>query len=77
MITPEEIRTLILESLPGAEVRVSDMTGTGDHYEIEVVSPAFAGKTLIEQHQMLHKILGGAMDRGVHAVKFKTRAPRP
>jgi stress-induced morphogen len=76
MVTPDEIQRMILESLPDAQIRVSDMTGTGDHYEIEVVSSAFAGKPLIEQHQMLHKILGEGMDRGIHAVKFRTRAPK-
>ncbi len=76
MITPDEIQRMILDRLPGAQVRVADMTGTGDHYEIEVVSAAFAGKSLIEQHQMLHAILGEGMDRGIHAVKFRTRAPK-
>lgn len=77
MITPVEIERKILEKLPGSQVRVADMTGTGDHFEIEVVSPAFAGKPLIEQHQMLHAILDPEMDRGIHAVKFRTRAPKP
>ena len=40
---------MILASLPDAEVEVSDMRGTGDHFEIRVVSKAFAGKSLIEQ----------------------------
>jgi stress-induced morphogen len=77
MITSTEIERLILENLPGAQVRVSDMTGTGDHFEIEVVSAAFAGKPLIDQHKMLHAILEGKMGFGdIHAVKLRTRAPK-
>ncbi|HTL70398.1 MAG TPA: BolA family protein [Candidatus Eisenbacteria bacterium] len=74
MIQPAEIERMILDKMPGARVSVSDMTGTGDHFEITVVSAAFAGKPLIEQHRMLHAILETEMTDRIHAVKFRTRA---
>lgn len=74
MIQPAEIERLILARMPGAQVKVSDMTGTGDHFEISVVSAQFAGKPLIEQHRMLHAILEHEMTDRIHAVKYRTRA---
>ena len=44
MITPDQVATLIRDSLPQAEVQVQDLTGGGDHYQVLVVSPAFAGR---------------------------------
>lgn len=74
MISPDEIQEMILQKMPRAQVRVSDMTGTGDHFDISVTAAEFRGKTLIEQHQMIHAILAGEMDNRIHAVQLKTRA---
>lgn len=53
-----------------------DMTGGGDHYEIQVVSEAFGAKSLIERHRMVHRALEGLMDSGqLHAIKLKTLSP--
>ena len=68
----EEIRGCVEKTLPGSEVTVEDMTGGGDHFQIIVLSPAFRGKTLIDQHQMVHASLEPLKDR-IHAVAIKTR----
>lgn len=69
-----EVTELVLEALPGARVRVTDMTGTGDHFEVRVASERFNGRTLIEQHQLVMAALATEMDRGIHAVKIKTES---
>lgn len=69
----EEIQVIIQKAIPDAEVTVQDMTGGGDHFEVTVLSPAFRGKLLIEQHQMVHRALEPLKDR-IHAVKIKTLA---
>lgn len=68
-----DVKKMILEKMPNAQVRVSDMTGTQDHFDIEVVSPEFKGKSIIEQHKMIFAILGDEMDKGIHAVQLKTK----
>lgn len=73
MITTEEIEAMILGALPGSQVEVTDMRGTGDHFEVTVASGAFAGKTLIEQHKMVFAILRPEMDGRIHAVQLKTK----
>jgi stress-induced morphogen len=75
MTLSEEIQTLVAKAIPDSEVTVQDMTGGGDHFEVIVVSPAFRGKMLIEQHQMVHAALEGLKD-SIHALKIKTLAPQ-
>jgi stress-induced morphogen len=74
MMPTEAVKKMLLDAFPGAQVDVRDMTGTSDHFEIQVTSPVFAGKPLIQQHQMVHKALASEMDRGIHAVQIKTRS---
>lgn len=70
------VRDLLRAALPGAQVTVNDMTGTGDHFEIEVVSGEFEGQMLIERHRRLHGILKNVMESGaLHAVKFSALTP--
>ncbi len=74
-IEPSELQRLIAAAIPDARVTVTDLTGTGDHYRVEVVSPAFAGKTLVQQHQMVYRAVGEQMTRAVHALQIRTRTP--
>lgn len=73
MITFEEIERMILVKIPDASVKVEDMTGTNDHFEIEVVSSVFKDKSLIQQHKMVFEALQKEMDGRIHAVKLKTK----
>ncbi len=70
-----EVKRLIEQGLPGAEVEVRDTTGGGDHFEALVVSGAFEGKTLVERHQIVYAAVGDAMRERVHALALKTLTP--
>jgi stress-induced morphogen len=73
VIGNDALTDLIRAQLPDAEVGVFDRTGTMDHFNVTVRSKAFAGKTLIEQHQLVYGALKGALKDGrVHAVELKT-----
>ena len=73
MTSPEEIRQSIERALPGARVHVEDTTGAGDHFEVEVTSSAFSGKTAVEQHQLIYSALDSLMPR-IHALSIHTAA---
>ena len=75
MMEPKDLERLVLEALPGAQVQVTDMTGTRDHYQVHVVSSAFTGKSLIERHRLLHRIFEAHLSGPIHAVKYKTQTP--
>ena len=51
--------------------------GGETHFRIDVVSPAFAGKTRIERHRIVNAVLAPAFDRGLHALAIDARAPSP
>lgn len=72
MMTKEQIHALIAAGLPDAAVRVEGDDGA--HFEAEVVSAAFAGKSMLEQHRMVYATLGEKMGRDIHALRLKTRA---
>ena len=73
MIDNDSLTALIRRDLPDAHVDIVDRTGTMDHFNLAIASAAFAGKTLIEQHQMVYAALGAALRDGrVHAVELKT-----
>lgn len=65
----EEIQAMIERGLPGAEVQVS---GDGRHFDAVVISQAFAGKSLLEQHRMVYAALGDKMGGDIHALTMRT-----
>jgi stress-induced morphogen len=75
VIAPDEIRDRIEEALPGARVRVRDMTGGGDHYEVEVIYDAFAGLPPIQRHRLVYAPLKDVLGGELHALALKTRTP--
>ena len=76
-MSANEIVDLIKQGIPGAEVEMQDLAGDGDHWAATVISAAFAGKTKIQQHQMVYGALGGRMGGVLHALKLTTMAQKP
>ena len=76
MISPEEIKSTLAKALPVSLVETQDLTGGGDHWQVIIVSPAFEGKGLIEQHRMVNDALKVPMaDERIHALSLKTYSP--
>lgn len=73
MTLADKIHARLTQLFPDAEVTVQDLTGGGDHFEVIVLSSAFRGKTVIEQHRMLHAALDPLKD-AIHALQIKTHA---
>ncbi|MFO7179432.1 MAG: BolA family transcriptional regulator [Pseudomonadota bacterium] len=72
MMDPEEIRARLLAAFPDADIELVDLTGTRDHYQARIVSDAFGGKAPLEQHQLVYRALGEAMNGPIHALALKT-----
>ncbi|MCE3265977.1 MAG: BolA/YrbA family protein [Solirubrobacterales bacterium] len=71
-----EVRLLIEASLPGAEVEVSDQTGSQDHLEATVTAAQFKGLSRIDQHRLVKKAVQARFDDGsIHALTIKTGVP--
>ena len=71
----DDIIALIKTGIPDAEVEMTDLAGDNDHWKAVVVSAAFAGKTRVQQHQMVYAAIGSKMGGELHALALETRAP--
>ena len=69
----QEIKSLIIEALPDAEVSIQDLVGDENHYSATIKSKVFVGKSKIEQHKMVYKALKGKMGNELHALAINTK----
>ncbi|MFM9884565.1 MAG: BolA/IbaG family iron-sulfur metabolism protein [Burkholderiales bacterium] len=72
----DALREAIERQIPDAR---ADVNGGGGHFNIEVTSPVFAGKNMLQSQRMVYSAIADLMkgDRApVHAVdSLKTRTP--
>lgn len=71
----DAIADKIRAALPDAQVELTDLTGTEDHWQATVTSSAFAGKSLIERHRMVMAALAVEMKGPIHALTLQAKAP--
>ena len=75
MPTADELKTRIEEAIPGAQARVEDLTGGGDHFRAEIVSDRFDGLSRIDQHKLVYDVFGDEVGGPIHALSLKTSTP--
>jgi acid stress-induced BolA-like protein IbaG/YrbA len=66
--TAEQVRRVVADALPGAEVEV---TGANGHFEIRVVAEDFAGKNRLARQRLVYRAIASLMQgeaAPVHAV---------
>ena len=70
----EDIKALIEASIPDSQAQVGVQ---GDHINLVVISPAFAGLSIVKKQQLVYAALAGLFADGrVHAVDYmKTFTP--
>jgi stress-induced morphogen len=77
MIT--KVKDKILTALENSTVEVFDESAhhidhnPGAHIAVKVIWPGFAGKSMIEQHQIIYKILQEELQSAIHALKIDTK----
>ena len=75
-----DIEALIETGIEDADATVTtprnpDQEYEDAHFAAVVVSPAFEGKSLVAQHQMVYDALDGHMTTDIHAMEMKTYTP--
>ncbi|ACV10392.1 BolA family protein [Halorhabdus utahensis DSM 12940] len=71
-----EVERRIEDAIPDATATVTHpRPNDTEHLAATVVSPAFAEKTLVEQHEMVYDALEDALTTEIHALKVTTRTP--
>ena len=80
-----EIR-LRLQALQPTELEVVDESerhrghagyreGGNTHWHVTIVSPRFAGASVVARHRMVYQALGNLMNNPIHALAITARAP--
>jgi BolA protein len=79
----ERIRTKLTQAFQPATLHVvddsarhhghagADVEGGETHFNVEIVSPMFAGKSRVERQRMIHAVLADELQERVHALSLK------
>ena len=73
MLSAIELKTYITNGLVCEHVEV--LGDDGQHFEALIVSPAFVGKNMVQQHQLVYQALGDRMRSEIHALSMRTFTP--
>jgi len=73
MMQAQTIRQLIEQGIPNAKVQV--LGDDGAHFEAIVIAEQFAGKSLVQRHQLVYACLGDRMRDEIHALQLRTLTP--
>ena len=73
MLSAQQLETYITQHLACDYIKVLGDDGT--HFEAVIVSPAFVGKSMLQQHQLVYAALGDRMRAEIHALSMKTLTP--
>ncbi len=74
----ETLTQYLTEAFPDAEINLTALVEDNNHWQAEIVSAQFVGKSRVAQHQMVYKALKGKVGNDgdeLHALALKTRAP--
>jgi stress-induced morphogen len=74
-VSTQPLQALLENAFPDAtELSVQDRTGGGDHFQVTVSSPRFAGLSLLDQHRLVNEALAGPLRDGtIHELRIKTK----
>lgn len=74
MISPDQVEAMIKAGLPDAQVAA--VSPDGEHFDVTVISSAFAGKRRVQQHQLVYGAVQQAMaSEAIHALSLNTFTP--
>lgn len=73
---PSQVKDMLQAGIASSEVTVQDLTGTMDHYRVTVISESFAGKSLVQRHQMVNEVLKEPLKGPIHALTIVARTPQ-
>jgi BolA protein len=82
----DRIRLRLIEALAPSDIAIADDSakhaghagareGGETHFSVDIVSPAFAGKSRVNRHRLVYAALAAELADGVHALALSTRAP--
>jgi stress-induced morphogen len=71
---PAQLEERIKQLGPDTQVKVVDLTGTEDHYQVEVKSSVFANLSMLERHKKVYDLVRAEVNSGeIHALSLSTQ----
>lgn len=70
-----ELKKVIEEAVPGAEVQILDPQNDGTHLQAVVVSESFEGISLLNRHRQVMSAAEKYFSTSLHALEVKTYTP--
>lgn len=81
----QRIEAILRAALPIERIDIGDDSaqhaghagarGGGGHFRLQIVSPAFAGKTRIARHRLVYDALAPLMQHEIHALVIVAQSP--
>ena len=76
MVDFKEVGAAIRREIPDADVTIEDLSGGGDHLQVNVISTVFAGLSLVRQHQLVYGALKNELaSEAIHPLALNTTTP--
>ena len=75
-LSEDQIKKLIIESIPDATIEIKDLMGDKNHYSDKIKSKLFNDLNKVEQHKLVYKSLKGKMGNELHALSITTEGKK-
>lgn len=72
-ISQEELFSILQQSFPNAQIKITDLAGDNDHYSLDIADDAFKDMPLVKQHRIVKDALKSVLHTKLHAITIKTR----
>ncbi len=69
----QEILEILQTNFPNAIIKLQDLAGDENHYQLEISDASFANIPLIKQHKMVKLALSELLKSKLHAITIKTK----
>ena len=74
-MTRETLETLLHKAFPDAHIEITALADDNDHWSAKIVSTRFAGRSRVQQHQLVYQAIGPQMGGDLHALALQTLTP--
>ncbi len=81
----EQLHQRLTQALNPVDVQIEDDSAKhaghagaqsgGGHFNVRIISPAFAGKTLVQRHRLVYDAVGDMMHSEIHALSIQAKTP--
>ena len=71
----EPIELEVVDESEGHRGHAGYRDGGNTHWRVAIVSPRFAGASVVARHRMVYQALGNLMNNPIHALAITARAP--